>query len=157
MARQARELSKSGMYRVTLRGEELFKDDADKETFRKMAEKYFETGEIYGINLEKTEIDLVVKEGKDGISMTMKPLTTSYARYFNKTHGADGKLFRGRFLSVPIETEDEKREQLELIKLGTVKRTNHTAKKSGTQKTSGTQKEREEKKNKSSALPSWLL
>ena len=167
MARQARELSKSGMYRVTLRGAELFKSDADKAAFRTMTEKYFETGEIYGASLEKTEINLVVKEGENGISMTMKPLITSYARYFNKAHSTSGKLFSGRFISVPIETEEEKTEQLEMIRSGTVKPAKRAAKKSGTQKSNeGTlkqepkqteEKEEKQEKIKPKSLPSWLL
>ena len=159
MARQARVRSKSGMYRVTLRGAELFRKESDKEVFSQMLEKYFETGEIYGVNLAETEINLVVKEGENGISMTMKPLTTSYARYFNRTYGLDGKLFTGRFISVPIETEDEKKEQLEFINnpsKGTVKSVKRTVR--GTQKP----KKEEEVKPKETrrvqqSLPSWLL
>ena len=151
------------MYRVTLRGEELFKSDADKAVFRELLTKYFETGEIYGMSLEKTEIDLVVKEGEKGISMTMKPLITSYARYFNKTYSVSGKLFSGRFISVPIETEEEKAEQLELIKSGTVKQAGRRAAHTGTQKrvvekkTENNQPEEGVEKIKPRSLPSWLL
>lgn len=169
MARKARELSKSGMYRVTLRGDELFKDEADKTVFCDMLKKHFETGEVYGINLKKTEINLVVKEGEKGISMTMKPLMTSYARYFNKKHGVSGKLFSGRFISVPIETDAEKNEQLNLIETGTVK---HAKKTAGTQKRAAEKKRENRKKSdiaentrteetvekiKPKQLPSWLL
>lgn len=74
-----------------------------------MLEKYFADGEVYGFNLSESEIRLVVKESPKGISMTVKPLTTSYARYFNRTHNITGKLFNGRFTSIPIESEEEKR------------------------------------------------
>ena len=150
MARKARELSKSGMYRVTLRGEELFKSDADKAVFRELLTKYFETGEIYGMSLEKTEIDLVVKEGENGISMTMKPLITSYARYFNKTHSITGKLFSDRFISVPIETEEEKAEGRRAAHTGTQKRVVE-------KKTENNQPEEGVEKIKPRSLPSWLL
>lgn len=125
MAREARKRSKSGMYIIAFRGEELFKSDKDKSVFLELTEKYFEDGEIYGSNLSKTEARLVVKEAPKGISMTVKPLTTSYARYFNRTHNQTGKLFDGRFKSIPIESNEEKEEALKNIKskkvLGTVK------------------------------------
>lgn len=124
MAREARKISKSGMYFVSLCGEKLFKSDDDKKVFLEMLEKYFEGGEVYGYNLSDAEIRLVVKEAPKGISMTMKPLITSYARYFNKTHNLSGKLFSGRFKSEPIESKAEKQEAIKLLsQTGTQKKT----------------------------------
>ena len=130
MARKAREISKSGNYYITLKGNELFVTDEDKKMFVEILEKNFATGIVHGYYLTKSEIRLVVKEGEKGISMTMKPVTTSYARYFNRTHEREGKLFADRFKSEPLET-DEKTEETKPI-----------------------EEKKEEKKNK---LPSWLL
>lgn len=122
MAREARKLSSTGMYFIRLNGDVLFKTDEDKAVFLEMLEKYFAEGEIYGYDLSENEIRLVIKEAPKGISMTMKPLTTSYARYFNRTHNISGKLFAGRFVSIPIENEKEKQEFLESLKNPLVKK-----------------------------------
>lgn len=116
MARQARKLSKSGNYYISLRGEELFVTDEDKQRFIEILEKNFATGIIHGYELAKTEIRLVVKEGEKGISMTMKPVTTSYARYFNRVHEREGKLFADRFKSEPLETTAEIEEYIVKLK-----------------------------------------
>lgn len=125
MAREARRISSTGMHKIKLRGERLFKNDEDKNVFSSMLEKYFAEGEVYGYDLSDTEIRLVVKEAPKGISMTMKPLTTSYARYFNRTYNSEGKLFKGRFQSEPIESDEEKDEAVKSLALpsaGTQKR-----------------------------------
>ena len=69
MARKAREISKSGNYYITLKGNELFVTDEDKKMFVEILEKNFATGIVHGYYLTKSEIRLVVKEGEKGISM----------------------------------------------------------------------------------------
>ena len=44
MARKAREISKSGNYYITLKGNELFVTDEDKKMFVEILEKNFATG-----------------------------------------------------------------------------------------------------------------
>ena len=159
MARKAREISKSGNYYITLKGNELFVTDEDKKMFVEILEKNFATGIVHGYYLTKSEIRLVVKEGEKGISMTMKPVTTSYARYFNRTHEREGKLFADRFKSEPLETDEEIEECIktqtagkEIIDVTKVKKTEIKIEK--TEETKPIEEKKEEKKNK---LPSWLL
>ena len=64
MAREARKISKSGNYYVVLKGDELFVTKADKEQFVEILERNFATGKVYGYELLKDEIRLVVKEGE---------------------------------------------------------------------------------------------
>ena len=183
MARKAREISKSGNYYITLKGNELFVTDEDKKMFVEILEKNFATGIVHSYYLTKSEIRLVVKdgekayiigeisEGEKGISMTMKPVTTSYARYFNRTHEREGKLFADRFKSEPLETDEEieeciknlendtpkkqakpKRTALKKKDVTKVKKTEIKIEK--TEETKPIEEKKEEKKNK---LPSWLL
>lgn len=179
MARKAREISKSGNYYITLRGEELFVTDEDKKMFVEILEKNFATGIVHSYYLTKTEIRLVVKEGEKGISMTMKPVTTSYARYFNRTHEREGKLFADRFKSEPLESDEEIEECIKNIENDTpkkqtkpkktapkkksvpkvIKETPKEEKKAEvkiekTEEIKPIEEKKEEKKNK---LPSWLL
>ena len=107
MARQAREISKSGNYFIMLRGSELYVTDADKERFMEIAAEKFAGGKVYGVEIDKNEIRMAVKEPSNGISMAIKSLTTVYARYFNNANDREGKLFEGRFRSVPLETKKE--------------------------------------------------
>lgn len=161
MAREARKLSKSGCYYVALRGEELYKTDADKKMFTEILERNFATGVVHGCEITKEEIRLVVKEGERGISMTMKPVTTSYARYFNRTYNREGKLFLGRFKSEPLETPEEIEESLKNIKKPSVKKSSapkKTTKKVQTKKPAPKAEEpKKQEQPKRAALPSWLL
>ena len=164
MARQAREISKSGNYFISLRGSELYMSDADKERFMEIAAEKFAGGKVYGVEIEKNEIRMVVKEPSNGISMAMKSLTTVYARYFNNANGREGKLFEGRFRSMPLETKKEVDECVNNLKTAKPKR---APKKSETKRAvktveapkkeekteTVTPKKPEPKKN----LPSWLL
>ena len=51
MARKAREISKSGNYYITLKGNELFVTDEDKKMFVEILEKNFATGIVHGLSL----------------------------------------------------------------------------------------------------------
>jgi hypothetical protein len=174
MAREARKLSDSGNYYVVLKGEELFVTDEDKKMFLQILEKNFATGIVHGYELGSEEIQLVVKEGEKGISMTMKPVTTSYARYFNRTHDREGKLFKGRFYSEPLETDEEIEECIK--NLGNDIKKKQPPKSDKTEKSSRAKKVQQEKRAKNQAheeeqtntqqekqparkqsLPAWLL
>lgn len=164
MAREARKISKSGNYYIELKGVELFFSEKDRQTFREILERNFAEGKIYGCEMTRDEIRFAVKEDGRGISVCMKPVTTSYARYFNRTYDREGKLFLGRFKSKPLETEEDIREALKTVKTGDSKKRSAAVKKI-TQKTSEkaiNQKPKalneeipkpQPKKN----LPSWLL
>lgn len=166
MAREARKISKSGNYYVVLRGEELFITKADKDMFLEILEKNFATGVIHGYEFTKTEIRLVVKAGEKGISMSMKPVTTSYARYFNRIHNREGKLFGGRFLSEPLETQEEIEESIKNLKSGKKTDRKKTYVKKEIKKTAVKENKADKTEQKSEPskkeaarknLPSWLL
>lgn len=149
MAREARKLSKSGNYYILLRGNELFRTKEDKQIFTEILEKNFATGVIHGCEIAKEEIRLVVKEGERGISMTVKSVVTSYARYFNRTYNREGKLFLGRFKSEPLETADEIEEYLKDIKQPVKKKT--------VKKATVKPPVKPKKEPVKQSLPSWLL
>lgn len=153
MAREARKISSAGMYAVKLSGKKLFKADDDEKMFLELLEKYFEGGAVYGYALSDNEIKLVVKETPKGISMTMKPLITSYARYYNRTHNTEGKLFSGRFLSEPIESEEERKEAVKNLK--TLFETKKTRDTKPTKPKEAAIPEKKPAKKKS--MPSYLL
>ena len=107
MARAARKLGSSGIYHVMLRGNDrLFGGNSDIEYFRMLADKYLHDN-CMGLRIFENKVHLLIKEENAPLSNVIKPLCTSYARYCNRTRGKDGKLFRGRYKSEPLETEDE--------------------------------------------------
>ena len=109
MARKGRIKSDTGIYHVVLRGQNnLFLNDKDYSEFIDILKRYFinSDSDIYAYSLEKNKAHLVFYTPGD-ISTVMKPFLTSYARYFNRTHSVDGKLFYDRYKSLPCDSKAE--------------------------------------------------
>lgn len=108
MAREKRRVSENGIYMVSLRGNELqlFKDSRDYDEFIGLLEKYFD-GEngILAYSLSEDTAEFVVKTQQSSITAAMKPLLTSYARYYNRTYMRTGKVFYDRYKSEPVPDE----------------------------------------------------
>lgn len=101
MARTKREQSPIGVYHVLLRSaENLFPSDSDREEFEQLCRKYFADGKhLYSLAMTNDRIHLVFADGGESPSAVIKPLTTSYARYYNRTYKRTGKLFADRYKS----------------------------------------------------------
>lgn len=109
MARTGRTPSKMGIYHVLLRGmNELFVHAKDYDEFTAVLKKYASLGtlKVYSYTLLKNRVHLVVGV-QSSIGIALKPLCTSYARYFNRTYQREGKLFYDRLKSEPINSEAE--------------------------------------------------
>ena len=109
MARTGRATSTMGIYHVLLRGmNELFIQDKDFGEFISILKKYASLGslKVFSYTLLKNRVHLVVGV-PSGIGVALKPLCTSYARYFNRTYQREGKLFYDRLKSEPINSENE--------------------------------------------------
>jgi len=117
MARTGRVESKIGIYHVLLRGmNELFVTDQDYIEFTNALRKYAGLGlvRVFSYTLLKNRIHLVVGAEKS-IGTALKPLCTSYARYFNRTYQREGKLFYDRLKSEPINSEEELRNVVSFV------------------------------------------
>jgi putative transposase len=110
MPRQGRQLSKSKIYHVMIRGNErknIFHDDEDKKGFidilseKNKDRKYG----IYAYCLMDNHVHLLINEGSDEIGRIMKRINISYAYYFNKKYDRIGHLFQDRFKSEGIEND----------------------------------------------------
>ncbi|SES89808.1 REP element-mobilizing transposase RayT [Oceanobacillus limi] len=109
MPRKAREKSKSGTYHIMLRGanrQEIYHDDVDCMKFLEIVEKYKATTEIkvYAWCLMNNHVHLLLKEGNEEISTTMKRIGVSYVVYYNNKYATTGHLFQDRFRSENVET-----------------------------------------------------
>ena len=106
MARQGRTRSETGIYHVLLRGVDmLFGNNADYDQMYNILKKYVyeEQFKLIGYAFLKNRVHLIVNTMGTDIGKTLKPVCTSYARYFNRVHNIEGKLFYDRFKSEPID------------------------------------------------------
>lgn len=58
--------------------------------------------EVHAFCLMTTHYHMLVRSPKGQLSEAMRRIQNEYVRYFNRTRGRDGPLFRGRFLSKPV-------------------------------------------------------
>ncbi|MFC0272261.1 transposase [Metabacillus herbersteinensis] len=109
MPRKARIKSKSRIYHVMLRGanrQEIFHDDEDSINFLDTIEKYKIKSEmrVYAWCLMSNHVHLLLREGNEDISITMKRIGVSFVSYYNWKYSTTGHLFQDRFKSENVET-----------------------------------------------------
>ncbi|MCT2536076.1 transposase [Aquibacillus koreensis] len=108
MPRQARRKSNSGIYHVMLRGanrQEIFHDEEDCITFLDTVRAYKEKSSIsvFSWCLMNNHVHLLLKEGDESLSETMKRIGVSYVWYYNLKYDTTGHLFQDRFRSEVVE------------------------------------------------------
>ena len=111
MPREAREKSQTGIYHVIIRGanrQEIFHDDEDRIRFLDTIERYKTSFKIkiYGWCLMGNHVHLLLEEGSEELSVTMKRIGVSYVSYYNSKYQATGHLFQDRFRSEKVEKDD---------------------------------------------------
>ena len=111
MPRWTREKSGSGIYHIIIRGanrQEIFHDDEDCVRFLETLERYKkEAGiKVYGWCLMGNHIHLLLEEGKEEISKTMKRIGVSFVWYYNWKYKTTGHLFQDRFRSEKVEDDE---------------------------------------------------
>ena len=109
MARTKRQVSPTGIYHVLLRGiEDLFEEKADYKEFIKIIDNHFaqSNAKLLGYALIKNRVHILIDEGNSNVSAEIKPICTRYARYYNRVHNLQGKLFYDRYKSEPILDDD---------------------------------------------------
>ncbi|MCT4565567.1 MAG: transposase [Maledivibacter sp.] len=110
MPRTARKKSKTGINHIIFRGINyldifLEKDDFEEYIYRleKISMKY--ELEIYAYCLMTNHVHLLIKEGIEDISASLKRLGTGYAQWYNKKYRRCGHVFQDRFLNEPVEDD----------------------------------------------------
>ncbi len=85
-----------------------FLDDGDRMTFLYLLETMSERHpiEVHSYCLMGNHYHLLAQCPEGELSDALKYLSSVYTRRFNRKHQTDGALFRGRFLSKAIETEE---------------------------------------------------
>jgi REP element-mobilizing transposase RayT len=85
--------------------QEIFHDDEDCLNFLDLIHKYklITEMEIYSWCLMSNHVHLLLKEGNEDVSTTMKRIGVSYVSYYNWKYRTTGHLFQDRFKSENIE------------------------------------------------------
>ncbi len=109
MGRTKRLVSCSGYYHVILRGvnrQIIFQDDEDHERMIACLKHYSnETDtEIITYCLMNNHIHLLI-HAKEGPSLFIKKVASSYVYYYNRKYERFGHLFQDRYKSEPIDTD----------------------------------------------------
>jgi len=111
MARQARELSETGLYHIVFRGinrQGIFEEEQDYlKIIEILSSLKDEMGfEIYVYCLMTNHAHLLIKEKEYGdITTIMKRLLTKYARWFNIKYGRSGALIANRYKSEVVDID----------------------------------------------------
>lgn len=111
MPRGAREKSESGIYHVMVRGankQEIFHDNEDSLRFLEILEKYKAKADIkvYGWSLMGNHVHLLLSEGNEELSVTMKRIGVSFVWYYNWKYKTTGHLYQDRYKSEKIESDE---------------------------------------------------
>ena len=110
MPRQARRKSESGIYHIILRGinqQQIFADEEDSLWFLETLSKYKEQCgyEIYAYCLMSNHVHILLKEGKENLTLVLKRIAGSYVYWYNWKYHRSGHLFQDRFKSEPVEDD----------------------------------------------------
>lgn len=89
--------------------QDIFVSDADRRIF---LEELGDAAELFGVEvhaycLMTNHFHLVVRCLEGGLSTSVQRVTGRYADYFNRRLEREGSVFTGRFVSVPLEIEDD--------------------------------------------------
>lgn len=110
MPRQARRKSESGIYHIMLRGinqQQIFEDEEDGFRFLETLSKYKEQCgyEIYAYCLMGNHVHILLKEGKENLTLVLKRIAGSYVYWYNWKYRRCGHLFQDRFKSESVEDD----------------------------------------------------
>ena len=111
MPRQARRKSESGIYHIMLRGinqQQIFEDEEDSIRFLETLAKYKEQCgyEIYAYCLMGNHVHILLKEGKENLTLVLKRIAGSFVYWYNWKYRRCGHLFQDRFKSEPVEDDE---------------------------------------------------
>lgn len=112
MPRKAREKSKSGLYHIVIRGnngQDIFSDEQDKREFLQVLElcRNVDGMLLFTWALFHDHAHFILREENISIANMLKHITTKYVRGHNKRHGESGRLLHDRYLSEPIDSEED--------------------------------------------------
>lgn len=126
MARPLRIEYPGAWYHVMNRGQgkkQIFHSKKDYESFLELLGEISEiySVEIHAFSLMTNHYHLLIHTPIPGLSRSMRHLNGIYTRIFNQRQHTDGPLFRGRFKSIIVDSDEYLLELLRYIHLNPVK------------------------------------
>ena len=111
MSRQARALSKTGIYHVMLRGinqQQIFLEESDYKKFLSIVRecKEIKPFELNAYCLMGNHIHLLLKEKGEPVGQVIKLIASRFASWYNIKYQRIGHLFQDRFKSEVVETNE---------------------------------------------------
>ena len=99
------------------RGDLIFKDKGDYYTFIALLKDCVEMWNIRVVAycLMGTHYHILLQTPDANLSRCMRHINGVYTQYFNRTHGLDGHLFRGRYKSILVDSDSYLLELLRYI------------------------------------------
>jgi REP element-mobilizing transposase RayT len=85
-----------------------FSDDADYQAFLDtVGEAHRQWGvEVFAYSLMRNHYHLCLKTPKGNLSRVMRHIDGIYTQRFNRRHGRDGALFRGRYKAIVVDADE---------------------------------------------------
>ena len=85
----------------------IFADDEDHEKFMAILDTYHKKMgyDLYAYCLMGNHVHLLIKEGKEILSNTMKRIGASYVHWYNWQYNRKGHLFQDRYKSEAVEDD----------------------------------------------------
>lgn len=95
----------------------LFENELDMRTFLSRLALRIRAGqiELHAYCILTTHYHLLIRSPTGQLSAAMCELHREYSRWFNRTRRRDGPLFRGRFVSKPVDTLDYREQVVRYI------------------------------------------
>ncbi len=111
MPRNARQLSRTGIYHIIVRGinrQTIFFEDDDYQRYIDTIGRFVADGDaiVLGYCLMSNHVHLLIQEKNTAISKIMKRIGTSYAYRYNWKYERSGHVFQDRFKSENVEDDD---------------------------------------------------
>jgi REP element-mobilizing transposase RayT len=111
MSRPLRIEFSAAVYHVMNRGaarQPTFSDDADYQAFLDtVAEAHRQWGiEVFAYSLMRNHYHLCLRTPKGNLSRVMRHIDGIYTQRFNRRHGRDGTLFRGRYKAILVDVDE---------------------------------------------------
>ena len=87
--------------------QQIFEDEEDNLRFLETLKKYKEQCgyEIYAYCLMGNHLHMLLKEGKEDLTLMLKRIAGSYVYWYNWKYHRTGHLFQDRFKSEPVEDD----------------------------------------------------
>lgn len=110
MPRKARELSRTNIYHVMLRGinrQTIFEDNEDMNYFLTEVKRCKDISDfrLYAFCLMSNHVHLLLETNQEPLDMIFRRLATRYAGWYNRKYERVGHLFQDRYRSEKVETE----------------------------------------------------